>query len=172
VQRSTLDSEPVERCIAEAMRHCQFPAVRGAGDIVVTYPFVLVPTGAEPPASDEEQALAALASSDPLDHRVGRIARWFRLPVQGGAAELAWAVEKRAAKLERLLLVARLLDLGQRRPDAIRVLSERARNDPDAIAAELRRMGEEEEAARVLAVRARTVSRALQDASPATTKAQ
>lgn len=48
VASSTLCHPPTEQCIADAVARWQFPAVRGGGSVVVTYPFVLRPAE-EPP---------------------------------------------------------------------------------------------------------------------------
>ncbi len=40
VQRASIQSEPVETCVAEQIRKIRFPAPKGGGIVVVTYPFV------------------------------------------------------------------------------------------------------------------------------------
>jgi len=47
VQASTVNSPPVEQCIAQAVRRWEFPKPQGGGIVVVTYPFVLKAAGAE-----------------------------------------------------------------------------------------------------------------------------
>ena len=47
VQSSTLNSMPVEQCIAQAVRRWEFPKPQGGGIVVVTYPFVLKASGGE-----------------------------------------------------------------------------------------------------------------------------
>jgi TonB family protein len=47
VQSSTMNSPPVEQCIAAAVRRWEFPKPQGGGIVVVTYPFVLKASGAE-----------------------------------------------------------------------------------------------------------------------------
>ena len=47
VQSSTLNSQPVEQCIAQAVRRWEFPKPQGGGIVVVTYPFVLKASGGE-----------------------------------------------------------------------------------------------------------------------------
>ncbi|HOW50703.1 MAG TPA: TonB family protein [bacterium] len=40
VQRASIQSEPVETCVADQIRKIRFPAPKGGGIVVVTYPFV------------------------------------------------------------------------------------------------------------------------------------
>ena|GEM_PF-1410609 len=40
VKRSTMQSEPVETCVASTIKKIHFPAPKGGGIVVVTYPFV------------------------------------------------------------------------------------------------------------------------------------
>lgn len=40
VERSTMQSEPVEACVAATIKKIRFPAPKGGGIVVVTYPFV------------------------------------------------------------------------------------------------------------------------------------
>ena len=47
VQASTMNSPPVEMCIAQAVRRWEFPKPQGGGIVVVTYPFVLKAAGEE-----------------------------------------------------------------------------------------------------------------------------
>ncbi|MCS6914795.1 MAG: AgmX/PglI C-terminal domain-containing protein [Myxococcales bacterium] len=47
VQSSTMNSPPVEQCIAQAVRRWEFPKPMGGGIVVVTYPFVLKASGQE-----------------------------------------------------------------------------------------------------------------------------
>ncbi|MBW2278155.1 MAG: TonB family protein, partial [Deltaproteobacteria bacterium] len=42
---STVKNAPVEQCITRAARRWTFPAPEGGGIVIVTYPFVLTPTG-------------------------------------------------------------------------------------------------------------------------------
>jgi TonB family protein len=43
VKESTVPSEPVGACVAEVMRKAQFPAPKGGGIVIVSYPFVFKP---------------------------------------------------------------------------------------------------------------------------------
>ena len=43
VQESSVADHAVGRCIAKAVRRWRFPKVKGGGNVVVTYPFVLTP---------------------------------------------------------------------------------------------------------------------------------
>jgi hypothetical protein len=47
VESSTLGDAPVEECIAAAVRRWEFPRPAGGGLVLVNYPFVVQPAGAE-----------------------------------------------------------------------------------------------------------------------------
>jgi hypothetical protein len=47
VQSSTMNSPPVEMCIAQSVRRWEFPKPQGGGIVVVTYPFVLKASGGD-----------------------------------------------------------------------------------------------------------------------------
>jgi hypothetical protein len=66
------------------------------------------------------------------------------------AEVLAWSIGRFSTTFERRQLVARLLDASKRHHDAVRVLSESAAASPQLVAAELRRMHAETDAAEVL----------------------
>jgi hypothetical protein len=131
---------------------------------VVSYPFVLTPT---PDQREARMAGEAPAAPTPVDEALAILAdratvvriEWIavRLGYHGVSdpVVLAWTIRRRSAGLQTQLLVARLLDAAQRRHDAVRVLSEAARDQPDAIAGELRRMGADADAAEVLALKQR-----------------
>jgi TonB family protein len=150
VKRSTLANAAVDQCIIDAAKAWSFPATADGGDAVVTYPFVLVPVGMESPADDDQEALASLTGDDSNAQSIATIARSFGLPAGTDAVTLAWRIDDRATSLARLRLVARLLDLGGRQADAIRVLSERALTDPTEIATDLTGLHADSDAAEVL----------------------
>lgn len=45
VQQSTMNSPPVEQCIADAVKRWEFPKPQGGGIVIVSYPFVLKSAG-------------------------------------------------------------------------------------------------------------------------------
>ena len=45
IAASTLNSAPVEACIAQAVRRWEFPKPEGGGIVIVSYPFVLKAAG-------------------------------------------------------------------------------------------------------------------------------
>ncbi len=163
LQSSTLANPRAENCIVRAVRRWEFPRPHG-DTVVVSYPFVLTPT-AEP--QEARMAGEAPAAPTPVDEALALLAdgptvvriEWIaaRLGHHGVSdpVVLAWTIRRRSAGLQTQLLVARLLDGAQRRRDAVRVLSEAARDQPDAIAGELRRMGADADAAEVLALKQR-----------------
>jgi TonB family protein len=163
LQSSTIANPRVEDCIVRAVRRWEFPKPHG-DTVTVSYPFVLTPTADQPEA---RMAGEAPAAPTPVDETLALLAQvpmvirieWIsaRLGYHGVSdpVVLAWMIRRRPGGLQTRLLVARLLDTAQRRHDAVRVLSEAARAEPDAVAGELRRMGADADAAEVLALKQR-----------------
>ena len=162
LQSSTLGNSRVESCVVQAVKRWEFPKPEGGGLVIVSYPFNLapgdrVPEGASSPrmapapSAKVDEALATLAAGV-TPERIERIASLLGLRRIANAEVLAWTIDRRAGGLDLTLLVARLLELAKRHDDAIRVLSEAARDNAPTIAAELRRMGAAADADEVLAL--------------------
>lgn len=75
IASSTMGSPPVETCVAEAVRRWQFPAVKGGGVVIVTYPFEFVQgdngqesavAGHNAAATNTDAAGTGISSSTPL----------------------------------------------------------------------------------------------------------
>jgi len=161
LQNSTVGDSRVESCTVQAVRRWEFPRPIGGGIVIVSYPFVLTPSGggeepaprmaAPAPSSPRplDDALAALARGKGAD-QIEKISSLLGLRRTSSAEALAWTIDRRTGGTETRLLVARLLELGKRHRDAVRVLSERAYADPDAISAEMRKLGASADAAEVM----------------------
>jgi TonB family protein len=161
LQNSTLGAPRVDNCIVQAVKRWEFPVPLGGGIVIVSYPFVLTPRGGEvedraagPAPSVEpamrpiDQALVTLKEgSDPT--RIEKISSLLRLRRLSSAEVLAWTIDRRAGDLETHLLVARLLEVTKHHRDAVRVLSESAAVAPKDVAAELRRIDADPDAAEV-----------------------
>jgi TonB family protein len=157
LQSSTLGDRAVESCLVADVKRWEFPRPYGGGIVIASYPFEFVPGASGEPSAATlgdpavTEALAILAGSGPLAGRVARVAARLDLPETADAESLAWTIDRSQAKLDLLVLVARLLVAAARTHDAVRVLSERAAVSPRPIAAELRRIGQEGDARDVLA---------------------
>jgi hypothetical protein len=162
MQSSTLGSPQAESCIVQAVKRWEFPKPEGGGLVIVSYPFSLapgdrVPEGASSPrmapapSAKVDDALATLAG-DVTPERIERISSLLGLRRISSAEVLAWTIDRRAGGRDLTLLVARLLELAKRHDDAVRVLSEAARDNAPKIAAELRRIGAAADADEVLAL--------------------
>jgi hypothetical protein len=160
LQHSTIGVARVESCVVQAVRRWEFPRPLDGGLVVVGAPFVLasgrgaplvdaVPMRADGPGPGGSQALAALGSREPLAERVARVTQCLGIDETSDPETAAWLVDRSWASLDEVFVVARLLVLARRTPDAIRVLSERADSDPRPVAAELQRMGADADAAEV-----------------------
>jgi TonB family protein len=161
LQNSTLGDARVERCTVDAVRRWEFPKPLGGGTVIVSYPFVLTPNGAgaeeraagpgeplEVVARPIVEALATLKEgADPT--RIEKISSLLHLRRLSSAEMLAWTIDRRGADLDTHLLVARLLEATKHHRDAVRVLSESAAVAPRDVAAELRRIEAEADAAEV-----------------------
>ena len=94
------------------------------------------------------EALATLKEgADPT--RIEKISSLLHLRRLSSAEMLAWTIDRRGADLDTHLLVARLLEATKHHRDAVRVLSESAAVAPKDVAAELRRIEAEADAAEV-----------------------
>jgi TonB family protein len=71
VQSSTLGSPPVESCIADAVATWQFPAPRGGGEVIVSYPFILKDADAEPPRAPAGGCAERFATTPPASRAAG-----------------------------------------------------------------------------------------------------
>ncbi len=169
LQSSTLGNVSVESCIVNAVRRWQFPSPEGGGIVIVSHPFELgagssrIPSSpssprmaAAPPESSGrpspiDEAIATLAGGANPD-RIERIASLLGLRRISSAEVLAWTIDRRGGGFEIKVLVARLLEATGHHEDAIRVLSEAARENAHTIAAELRRIGADADADEVLAL--------------------
>jgi Vault protein inter-alpha-trypsin domain/von Willebrand factor type A domain len=160
VPRSTLQDSDVENCIVRGIYGWTFPAPPGGRAITVSYPVVLtpgepppaleiVPTDGDPPATE---ALGILAGPGPLEDRVQRVASRLGLDGASDAESLAWTLDRHGASRNRIILVARLLTAAHRERDAVRVLSEHAPSDREAIGAEMRRLGADADAAELVSL--------------------
>ena len=161
MQSSTVGNPRVESCIVQAVKRWEFPQPNGGGLVIVSHAFVLVPRALSPqmagPATERaDDALATLAGGT-TPERIERIASLLGLRRTSSAEVLAWTIDRRAG-LETTLLVARLLELAKRHDDAVRVLSEAARDHTRDIAAEMRRIGAGADAVEVLALAKRAPS--------------
>jgi len=169
LQNSTMGNGRVENCILQAVRRWAFPTPLEGGLVVVSYPFVLTPNGlasadaanasASPPAPPPpvrpiDEALATLARGSGVE-QIERISSLLGLRRLSNAEVLAWTIDRPQRGLETRLLVARLLELSKHHHDAIRVLSEAAATSPNSIAAELRHLDADADAAEVLRLVAR-----------------
>lgn len=161
LQSSTMQNARVENCVVQAVRRWEFPKPLGGGIVIVSYPFVLTPPGATAraemrgpavaaPPDAVQRSLAILNEKADLTDRVQRIAAELRLAPTADPERVAWILDRRGATLDRLLLIARLLQAADRQADACRILSERAVTDHGAIAAEYRRTGARSDADRVI----------------------
>jgi TonB family protein len=163
LQNSTVANARVENCVVQAVRRWEFPKPNGGGIVIVSYPFVLTPKGG---ASVERaagpgqqvvappivQALATLTEGSDAAH-IERISSLLGMRRTSSAEVLAWTIDRRVSEpFERRQLVARLLEATNHHRDAVRVLTEWARTAPDAIAAELRALKADDDAAEVLAL--------------------
>ena len=162
MQSSTLGNPQAESCIVNAVKRWEFPKPLGGGLVIVSYPFNLapgdrVPEGASSPrmapapSAKVDDALATLAEGV-TPQRIERISSLLGLRRISSAEVLAWTIDWRAGDLDLTLLVARLLEVAKRHDDAVRVLSEAARDNAPKIAAELRRIGAAADADEVLAL--------------------
>ena len=165
LQNSTLANARVESCVVQAVKRWEFPAPVGGGLAIVSYPFVLTPNGgagmeqAAGPGQPMEvmahpivQALSTLTESSDAAH-IERISSLLGLRRTSSAEVLAWTIDRRDGEpFERRLLVARLLEATKHHRDAVRVLTEWARTAPESIAAELRSLKADDDAAEVLAL--------------------
>jgi TonB family protein len=159
LQNSTLGNARVENCTVQAVRRWQFPAPLGGGLVIVSYPFVLTPSGA---ASEERstgpsqplevvprpivRALSTLGEgADPV--HIERIASSLGLRRLSSAEALAWTINRRGTDFETHLLVARLLERSKHHRDAVRVLTESMPGALAGITAELDATGAEADAA-------------------------
>ena len=161
VQTSTIGNPAVEMCIVQAVKRWEFPKPIGGGIVLVSYPFALTPTGVagagvassnpfvDTPARPIDEALATLAKGADAA-RIEHISSLLGLRRLSRPEVLAWTIDRRAADLDTKLLVTRLLEVAKRHRDAVRVLTESAAAYPAAVAAELRRMGGDADAAEVL----------------------
>ncbi|HEY7370669.1 MAG TPA: AgmX/PglI C-terminal domain-containing protein [Polyangia bacterium] len=163
LQNSTVANGAVENCIVMAVRRWEFPKPLGGSIVIVSYPFVLTPSGGEeedraaapglPVVSSREavidQALAILAKGAGPE-QIERISSLLGLRRMSSAEVLAWSISRFSTTFERRQLVARLLEASKRHHDAVRVLSESAPSSPELVAAELRSMDADAEAAEVL----------------------
>jgi len=165
LQNSTVGNAHVENCTVLAVRRWEFPKPRGGGIVIVSYPFVLTPTGGDgpglfaasnvpPPPRPIDEALATLAKgAGPA--QIERISALLGLRKLSSAEVLAWTIDRRAAVFETRLLVARLLELTKHHRDAVRVLSESAADAPANVAAELRTMKSDGDADEVVRLASR-----------------
>jgi len=160
VTRSTLKDGSVESCIVRSIDRWMFPAPPDGRAIAVSYPLVLTP-GELPPVRDSAptdgdlpatEALEMLAGWGPIDDRVRRVASRLGLDGSSDAESLAWTLDRRRASRNRIILIARLLADADRERDAVRVLSEHAPADREAIGAEMRRLGADADAAELLSL--------------------
>jgi hypothetical protein len=165
LQYSTIANARVENCVVQAVKRWEFPKPLGGGIVIVSYPFVLTPNGgasveqAAGPGQPMEvvahpivQALSTLTESSDAAH-VERISSLLGLRRTSSAEVLAWTIDRRVGEpFERRVLVARLLEATKHHRDAVRVLTEWARNAPIPIAAELRSLKADDDAAEVLAL--------------------
>jgi len=164
LQNSTVGDSRVEACTVQAVRRWEFPKPLGGQMVIVSYPFVMTPAGAgeepavaprmaaAPPPSQPrtfDEALALLAKGKGPD-QIEKISGLLGLHRTSSAQALAWTIDRRSGGTDMRLLVARLLELAKRHRDAVRVLSERAYADPQAISAEMRKLGADDDAAEVL----------------------
>jgi TonB family protein len=161
LQSSTIGNGRVENCTVQAVRRWEFPKPTGGGIVIVSYPFVMTPTGeagagvaiaadpAPPPPRPIEEALATLAKGAGTPE-IERISSLLGLRRLSSAEVLAWTIDRRGGAFETHLLVARLLELTNHHRDAIRVLSESAAVSPDAVATELTAIRAGRDAAEVL----------------------
>lgn len=164
LQNSTMSNVRVENCIVQAVRRWEFPRIESGGLAIVSHWFLLTPDGAPtkepppapapapPPESAEAAAVVLLSGDGTLAERTTRIATRLGLTGINDPESLAWSIDRQAAGFQRMVLIARLLAAAGRTGDAIRVLSERAALEPDAMAAELDRLGAHSDAAEVRAV--------------------
>jgi TonB family protein len=172
VRTSTLHSALVERCIAGAAQRWEFPRPPGGDRVVVSYPFVFAPGGGpEAPTAPEEIGQWGLALrmvgdvSQPVAYRVARAAEILGAPATEWPQVLAWWVvtarlRTTVCPTEAHLVAARLLLLGGKARDAVRLLSEVAARDLPRLVAELRKIGAPADAARLDALDARGRPRA------------
>ena len=161
LQDSTLGNPRVETCTVQAVRRWEFPMPLSGGNVVVSYPFSLVPgtsVASHHPAQAVDsdfpnwEALMVLAGKGELDGRVERVASLLGLDRTSDPESLAWMIDRRDPSGQEIMLVARLLVAAHRDYDAVRVLPEWAAAMPAATATELRRMGADADAAEVLAL--------------------
>jgi hypothetical protein len=163
IQSSTLGSPTVELCVANAIKHWEFPKPLGGGLVIASYPFVLTPAGGEENGVQQMAPAPPPLPSRPIDNalailsigagheRIERIATVLGLRPLSNAEALAWTINRQQdGGFETRLLVARLLEFAHNRRDAIRVLSEAAAAHAEPTAAELRRMGADGDAFDVL----------------------
>jgi hypothetical protein len=113
---------------------------------------VSVPAEAADADLPATEALAILGGLAPLADRVSQIAVRLSLDGVSDPETLAWTLDRHAASRNRIILIARLLVAAGRLPDAIRVLSEHAPLDREAIGAEMRRLGADADAAELLSL--------------------
>jgi TonB family protein len=161
---------PVGRCFVEAVRRWEFPPPVGGGTVLVSFPFALLPTGdasvglaSSPPAASSvptpapaiEDALAILAGREPLAARLARVCERLGLDRTVDPETAAWSIDRHDVDLSTVVLVSRLLAAAGRSADGVRVLSERASSAPDAVVAELRRLGAARDAEEVVALQKR-----------------
>jgi hypothetical protein len=121
-------------------------------------PRVLAAAPAGEPDADlpATEALAMLDGLAPLPDRVAQVAGRLSLDGVSDPESLAWTLDRHAASRNRIILIARLLVAAERLPDAIRVLSEHAPFDREAIGAEMRRLGADADAAELLSLAERS----------------
>src|SRR5947207_13068612 len=120
------------------------PSGAGEGEPAVAPRMAAPPTPSPPRTLDEALALLTKGKGG---GEVERISTLLGMRRTSSAEALAWTIDRRAGGTEVRLLVARLLELGKHHHDAVRVLSERAYADPDAISAEMRKPGAASDAA-------------------------
>ena len=153
LQNSTIGNARVENCIVQAVKRWEFPKPLGGGIVIVSYPFVLTPSGGVGRAVRARDRAARRDAERPIDEALATLAKGAGQRADRAhrvAARPAPAVERRGAGLddrpargrrfETRLLVARLLERAKRHRDAVRVLSGiGGRRATPAIAAELTR---------------------------------
>jgi len=160
LQHSTMSNARVENCVVQAVRRWEFPRIESGGFAIVSHWFLFeadsTPRNDPPPAVAPERessaALAVLAGDGTLTERTTRIAAQLGLTGISDPESLAWTIDRQTAGPEKMTLIARLLAAAGKTGDAVRILSERAAVAPEAMAAELHRLGADSDATEVRAL--------------------